>query len=519
VTRRGALGLVLAFAVAGATNACSDDGDSVEPAATTADVPDVPPEVRRHTTDWPLPHRDYANSRATTDSTITGATVDRLQEAWRAEIPGRALFGNASSTPLVLGDAVYLQDLNNNVFAVDRETGDEIWSAPSDAPTTGPNGVAVGWGKVFAATSRSEVSAFDADTGEQLWSTTITQLDSEGIDIQPSVYGGVVLTSSVPTSFEAQTFEPGGRGVIHALDEATGAVVWNYDTVASDDLWGNPDVNSGGGAWYPPAVDTESGLTYWGTGNPAPWPGTPEFPGGTSRPGPNRWADSILALDGATGELVWARQANRHDLFDHDFQLVLLADAGGRHLAIGSGKLGTVIAYDAATGDEVWRTPVGLHLNDELQELDGPTRVAPGPLGGVITPMAFADGVVYVPVVNAPATYVPDRPNFVTDFSIDGGQGVVVALDAANGSVLWESVLDDGSSNFGGATVVNDLVLTSTINGTLYALDRATGAVVWTYDADGQVNGWPAVAGDLVVWPIGFADAPHFLALRLNAKG
>ena len=154
--------------------------------------------------------------------------------------------------------------------------------------------------------------------------------------------------------------------------------------------------------------------------------------------------------------------------------------------------------------------PVGAWQLGLLQELDGPTRVAPGPLGGVITPMAFADGVVYVPVVNSPATYVPDRPNFVTDFSIDGGEGVVVALDAASGSVRWETVLDDSSSNFGGATVVNDLVLTSTINGMLYALDRATGAVVWTYEADGQVNGWPAVAGDLVVWPVGFADDPHW---------
>ena len=47
--------------------------------------------------------------------------------------------------------------------------------------------------------------------------------------------------------------------------------MWSFDTVGSKDLWGDPSVNSGGGAWYPPAIDPKTKLMYWGIGNPAPF--------------------------------------------------------------------------------------------------------------------------------------------------------------------------------------------------------------------------------------------------------
>jgi hypothetical protein len=67
----------------------------------------------------------------------------------------------------------------------------------------------------------------------------------------------------------------------------------------------------------------------------------------------------------------------------------------------------------------------------------------------------------------------------------------------------------------GGATVVNDLVLTATLQGQVFALDRASGDVVWTWDAPGGINAWPAVAGDLLVWPVGLSDPALLVGLRL----
>jgi outer membrane protein assembly factor BamB len=66
-------------------------------------------------------------------------------------------------------------------------------------------------------------------------------------------------------------------------------------------------------------------------------------------------------------------------------------------------------------------------------------------------------------------------------------------------------------------TVINDLVLTATINGEIIALLREDGSEVWRYQAPGGIIAWPAVAGDTIIWPIGIGREPVVLALRLGA--
>ena len=131
-----------------------------------------------------------------------------------------------------------------------------------------------------------------------------------------------------------------------------------------------------------------------------------------------------------------------------------------------------VVGLDPDTGDVLWQTPVGHHENDDLTELTGPTLVAPGTYGGVITPPATADGVVYVASVDAP---VDPRPNETAYFGAELGQhdGEVVAVDASTGAIEWSATCPAIRS--AGRSVVNDLVLTATLDGTLFALDRETG--------------------------------------------
>ena len=122
-------------------------------------------------------------------------------------------------------------------------------------------------------------------------------------------------------STEPATFtDAAGRATAVAVLDNTG-VTGRYrssEGQEGDDVWGDPEVNAGGGAWYPPAIDTEAGVVYWGIANPAPFPGTEGFPNGTSRPGPNLYTNSVVALDVHTGELQWYHQAIEHDLFDRD---------------------------------------------------------------------------------------------------------------------------------------------------------------------------------------------------------
>jgi outer membrane protein assembly factor BamB len=471
--------------------------------------------VFRYRSDWPTANRNYANHRATTDSSISSRTVARLQVAWRRPIPGFGFFGNLSTNPIILGDTAYLQALDSTVYALDRASGAVRWETQLETPSTGPNGVAVGHGRLFAANGRGEVVALDLETGRELWKTELRRTPSEGIDIQPIVFDQRVYVSTVPISFGG-IFVGGDTGVLHALDVFSGEILWSFDTVDSPDLWGNPAVNSGGGAWYPPAVDVKSGVTYWGTGNPAPFPGVADFPNGSSRPGANLYTDSVLAVEGRSGELLWYQQVVPHDLLDHDFMLTALAETRRGAVVVGAGKTGTVHAFEADTGVELWKTSVGEHFNDTLSEYPiGETiLVSPGLFGGVITPFAIAAGVVYVPVLNNPSPYRGDATRPFAFGDLASATSEIVALDLETGARRWTRQLP--TAGFGAATVVNDLVFTTTNDGTVYALDCTTGETLWSDQLGAGINAWPAVAGDTILFPAGIGADPQLVAYRLS---
>jgi outer membrane protein assembly factor BamB len=128
----------------------------------------------------------------------------------------------------------------------------------------------------------------------------------------------------------------------------------------------------------------------------------------------------------------------------------------------------------------------------------------------VLTPPAWADGVVYLPVVNAPVELVPDEvAYFGADVSV--GEGEVVAVDAATGEVRWTTTVP--GQPLGAATVVNDLVLTTVLGGTLIALDRESGEIVHSLELGGGTNGWMAVVDDMLLVPVGTSPPGRIAAL------
>ena len=482
----------------------------------------IPPEVERYATDWPLPNKDYANTRATMDSSINSFNVDDLGVAWSFSFPSGGAFGSASSTPLILGDTVYFQDLSHNIYTLDFLTGELEWQKTYDVQGPGPNGPAAGWDKIFASSGPYTIAALDIDSGEQLWEQAISgvEMGAVGIDIQPTVYDDMVFVSTVAGSSNQNFYAAGAVGVIHALAEDDGEIEWKWNTVDSEDIWGNSDVNSGGGCWYPPAVDTETSIVYWSVANPAPFPGTAEFPNGSSRPGPNLYTNCLVAQDSGDGNLRWYTQALPHDIKDYDLEaspMLCSANINGvdQPIVVSAGKIGRVYAFNRDTGALLWVTVVGRHQNDQLAAFPPgeTTSVFPGLLGGVETPMAYADGVAYVPVNNLGTDFTPTSVELHPFSENTGG---LVAIEVDTGKILWEKELPAG--NYGGATVVNDLVFTATFAGTIYALHRDTGQQVWNYQASAGINAWPAVARDTIIWPVaGRGGPPALVAFRIGA--
>jgi outer membrane protein assembly factor BamB len=118
-------------------------------------------------------------------------------------------------------------------------------------------------------------------------------------------------------------------------------------------------------------------------------------------------------------------------------------------------------------------------------------------LGGVETPMAYADGRLFVPVVDLCGWGSAVEQQQLTSVDPSRGRGRLVTLDAATGRKLWERRLP--APNFGCATVSNDVVFTSTFDGVLSAFHTADGTLLWRGRLRAGVNACPAVAGDLVL--------------------
>jgi outer membrane protein assembly factor BamB len=498
--------LCVVMAVAG----CSA---SSRPAPVATPKPSVAPVHQGAAGDaWLTAGGDLDNSRAAGASPITAATVSRLAVGWTAPLPGA---GALSTVPIVVGDMVYLESGFGSVYAIDRASGRVRWHTAATGLNIGPFGVAIDNSHVYALSGSTSVVALRRSDGRPVWTTRITTTKTLGVDIQPVVVDGLVIASSVPVSVGG-IFAGGDRGTIYALDAVTGKVRWTFDTVKDGELWGHPELNSGGGAWYPPAIDERTGLLYIGTGNPAPFVGTPQFPNGTSRPGANLYTDSLLALDLRSGRLRWYHQVTSHDIFDRDQVHALIARmANGREVVVSAGKSGVVVGLDPSSGKVLWQTAIGTHQNDNLKALTGPTEVMPGTYGGVLTPPSTTGGVVYLATLNAPSTLKPDATAYFGSF-LDSHPGEVVALDALSGRQLWSTKLP--GDPLGATTVVNDLVFTALLDGTVLALRRSDGQIVWLYRAPGHINGSMAVAGGDIFLPVGGATPPRLVMLQLNSR-
>jgi len=477
-------------------------GDSARPSESA---------TRPHALEWRAPNADRANTRRL-DGAIDSANVSRLKVAWT--VP---LLGNYAATPVVVDGVAYTADLMSNVYAIDLRSGRLRWRREIAQAITGPNGVSVADGRVFGVTA-SGAFALDADTGRALWAVSLVRSVGEVVVMTPGYHDGLVYVSTNPTV-------GGNVGTLWALEARTGRRAWRWEQ-SSRSLWGDPKVNGSGGMWHPPAFD-DDGALYVSIADPTPWPGTREQPWGRSRPGPNRWSNSIVKLDARTGRFIWGAQALPHDFYDWDLECpVILARAGGRRVALTAGKMGFVYAFDADSGRLLWKRAVGRHNghdDDSVRAMHGDysnvgyeRRMWPGDQGGVETQMASDGTTVYVPVNNLYAIFhsqtLPETQN------LNEGTGEVVAIDIASGAVEWDRKLPH--SVYGGASITNDLVFTTTYDGTVWALERGTGAVAWRAPLPAGSIAPVSVSGDTVLSAGGIRTGAHqrkeIVAFRLD---
>jgi outer membrane protein assembly factor BamB len=262
----------------------------------------------------------------------------------------------------------------------------------------------------------------------------------------------------------------------------------------------------------------------FGTGNPYQTIGS-----AISNPAKLLYDDSDVNLNAATGKLNWYCQGVANDFKDFDMQASpISANVNGAPVVLGGGKMGYVYEMNAATGQLIWKTAVGKHNghdNDSLNALEHkklklPLTYLPGSIGGILTNMALAGNTVYVVTNDFAFTYtslsqVVGKPG--KKFS-----GEIEALNLSTGKVEWDTKLN--GLPLGAATVSNDLVFTTLVQGKLVALNRSTGAIVFQHKLANSTNSPIAIAGSTVLIPAagpkykGTHNHPELVAFTVPSK-
>ena len=348
---------------------------------------------------------------------INAANVQRLRVAWQWkhwETP--PVPGFFESTPLMIDGVLYVTTPLNNVAALDAETGKEIWRFDGKAEELGPLLSGSGWklrGTAFwrddgelrlFLNNRHRLFSLDARTGKPVASfgsggaVSLTEGLPRISDIlnatqssPPVVYRDIVIVGSqVPDRVQL----PDPAGYVQAFDARTGKRVWTFSVIpesAEDpgaDTWENESWrrNGHGNVWAPMTLDEARGLLYLPTSTPSS-----DYYGG-QRPGANLFAESLVCLDAATGELKWHFQMVHHGLWDYDNptapNLVTITVDGRRIDAVAQvTKQGFTYVFDRVTGEPVW--PIVERPVDTASDVPGekpyPTQPFPS------NPPAFVD--------------------------------------------------------------------------------------------------------------------------------
>jgi quinoprotein glucose dehydrogenase len=300
---------------------------------------------------------------------INRSNVKQLDVAWTYDT-GEP--GAMQTQPVVVGDVLYGYTPTHKTFALNAATGAPLWTFDPGIRGSGPNRGVMYWAdgndrRVFAAVDNF-IYALDAGTGKPI----VTFGNNGRIDLRqhlgrdPESQGvrlttpGVIFRDLMIVGGRVGESLPTSPGDVRAYDVRTGALRWSFHTIPHPgepgyETWPNTAWEYSGAAnnWAGMALDVARGVVYVPTGSAA----TDFY--GADRLGDDLYANSLVALDAATGTRIWHFQIVRHDLWDRDLPspptlVTVLRDGRSVDAVAQATKHGFLFLFDRATGQPLF---------------------------------------------------------------------------------------------------------------------------------------------------------------------
>lgn len=439
---------------------------------------------------------------------VAGLNIDqvkRLQLKWAYAFDGDI---TAFAQPTVIDGHVFVGSAGGVIQALRAGSGCLEWTFQANGPSRSAI-VAAPLGKNHAllfADLTGWYYAIEAETGRLLWKKRPEEHEATRLTGASLVHDGIVYvpaasweeTRSLNPDYQCCTF----RGSITAFRARTGEVVWKTYMIpdtpkqTGKNSAGTPQfAPSGAGVWATPTLDLKRHILYVATGDSYSAPASPT-------------SDSIVALDLATGRMLWSKQTLPGDAWnsacpvkgincpgdagpDYDFgsSAILTKTAQGRDILLAGQKSGVVFALDPERkGDIVWQQRVG----------KGGTN------GGVQWGMASDGQNVYAAVSDALS--IPGATVRTMDRKQGGG---LTALRVGDGSKVWYAApascapsAPQGCSPAQSAavTAIPGVVFAGSLDGHLRGYSSEDGKILWDFNTVRDyhtVNGMDAKGGSI----------------------
>jgi alcohol dehydrogenase (cytochrome c) len=460
--------------------------------------------------DWLTYGGSYTGDRFSTLTQINTQNVPTLALRWLYPFPGD--LWKIECSPLESNGILYVTGPDGQVMALDALTGTQLWEhdhpfkliGGGEGPLGQNRGVALLGNRVFVATWNSTLTALSAATGKVLWERRVGPYPGTWISAAPLAYRDLVVVGvTTPTGQ--------GRGFLAAYDVSTGNLRWRFMTIPEPgqpghDTWsGNSWRTAGVGPWMTGSYDPARDVLYWGVGGPRP-----DFDAAT-RKGANLYSNSMVALRGTTGKLLWYFQSTPGDTHDWDaVQVPLIADRtadGGQGLRLlWANRNGFYYVLDRATGAflrgvpfvrQNWATGLDAHgqpiLAPTSHSLQGQV-VFPSARGGTNwwPPSYDPDvGLTFIPALEQGMTFFPTEKTLPT--SELSFYTAVRAVDAYSGKLVWEHRERErtGDSTVSGMLSTRGGLVFGAADGQFFALDARSGKTLWSVGAGGTTYAAP----------------------------
>ena len=460
--------------------------------------------------DWLTYGGAYAANRFSSLTQINSSNISKLTLRWLYPFAGDRW--KIECSPLVRHGIMYVTGPGGQVIALDALTGAKLWEhdhpfdlvGRGEGPMGQNRGVALLGDRVFAATWNSTLTALSATTGKVLWERRVGPYPGTWISAAPLAYRDLVVVGV--------TTPPGeGRGYLAAYDVRTGELRWRFMTIPGPgqpghETWAGDSWRVGGaGPWMTGSYDPASDVLYWGVGG-----ARPDFDVST-RGGKNLYSNSIVAIRGSTGQLLWYFQSTPGD--DHDWdavQVPVIADRiiEGRedHRLLWANRNGFYYIVDRATGAFVHGAPFVRENWASGLDARGQPILAPvsrSAQGQVVFPSANGAtnwwppsydpdlGLTFIPVLVQGMTFFPTRyslPSAELSFHT-----AVRAVDAYSGRLVWEHREPERTGDFTVSGILStrgNLVFAAADN-QFFALEAQTGKTLWSVGAGGTTYAAP----------------------------